>query len=106
MCVELITEIQLENPISRWTGNDVSGKWNTTLLKRTETRDLVLHWRRSARHPPRLVGFFRLHVEDLIASGYCRAMTCHKVRINLFHDNDGGIRLRLRRTDGGGLLLG
>ena len=100
-----ITESELRRPYSRWTGNDASGRWHTGRLNFSGTRDFVLHWRETAQAPPWFVGCFRLCLSGLVDAGHCK-LEGNKVRVTLYHDSDGMIRVRVRRADSGGVALG
>lgn len=103
--VAIITQEELQAPLSRCTGNDSSGNYYTTRLNRSPTRDFVLRWRKSRRHEPIQVGCCRLRIELLAAQNFCK-FEGDKVRATFFHDNDGIIRLRARRSEGGGIEIG
>lgn len=99
--IQSITEQDILPPHSKWNGNDASGSWHTGLLNPSITRDFTLTWKRSKSSPPHFVGHFRFHLNKLVASGHCYRHG-DKVRISLFHDADGGLRVRRSRagTDG------
>lgn len=103
--LEEIRENELGAVVSRQTGNDTSGRFLATLLKITKTRDLVLYWRKSKDIESVLVGCFRLFPENLIEMGYCRKEN-GKVRIILYHREDGWIWLCQGQHDANALRLG
>ena len=103
--VKRIEEEEQREPISRWTGNDASNRHHTGLLNPSESRDFVLRWKKSASdNHPGLIGFFRLRLEQLVAAGWCKREG-DKVRVTFYHDEEGVIRLRIRKADGGGILI-
>jgi len=103
--LEEIRENELGAVVSRQTGNDTSGRFLATLLKISKTRDLVLRWRKSKDNESVLVGYYRLYPENLIEMGYCRKEN-GKVRIILYHREDGWIWLSQRQYDANALRLG
>lgn len=105
--MKLIEEIQkpgLCGKLSRVTGNDTSGRHNTTVWVYTDTRDLVLMWRKSADTAALPVGVFRLDLKGLLKAGHCKVEGNggHKIRFNIYHDADRWLRVRVKRKDGGG----
>jgi hypothetical protein len=103
--VKEIEESELRKPISRWTGNDASRQHHTGLLNPSESRDFVLHWKKSAGdYHPELVGYFRLRLEQLVTAGWCKREG-DKIRVTFYHDQDGVIRLRVRRAEAGGIVI-
>ena len=48
--LEKIEEKELGAVVSRWTGNDDSNRFNVCKVNITDTRDLVLHWRKTKDH--------------------------------------------------------
>lgn len=103
--LEKIEEKELGAVVSRWTGNDASGYFNSALVNITDTRDLVLHWRKTKDHKPVFVGCFRMYPRNLIRAGHC-AEKGGKVRIILYHIENGDIRLSGHRHDPVALFLG
>ena len=49
---------ELRKPHSKWTDNDASGYFQTSLLKPSKTRDLTLSWQNDADHEPAFIGHF------------------------------------------------
>ena len=105
--MKLIKEIQkpgFEGKVSRVTGNDTSGRHNTTVWVYTDTRELVLKWRKSADTAEVPVGMFRLDLKGLLKAGHCKmeGNGRHKIRFNIYHDDDRWLRVRVKRKDSGG----
>jgi hypothetical protein len=93
--------------ISRITGNDDSAQHNTTVWVYTDTRDLVLKWRKSVDTEAVPVGIFLLDLRGLLAAGLCErtGKGGNKIRFNIYHDDDRWLRVRVKRRDGGGERL-
>lgn len=58
-----IAQSEVRKPLSRCTGNDASGSFYTILWNPSATRDLELHWKKSAGSSVVAVGIFRLRLE-------------------------------------------
>jgi hypothetical protein len=103
--VKRIEESEMREPISRWTGNDVSKRHHTGLLNPSPSRDFVLRWKKSAAdNDPELIGFFRLRLEQLVTAGWCKREG-DKIRVTFYHDENGVVRLRVRRNGDGGIAI-
>lgn len=105
--MKFIEEIQKPGSgakVSYVTGNDTSGRHNTTVWVYTDTRELVLKWRKSADTAKVPVGVFRLDLKGLLKAGHCKmeGQGGHKIRFNIYHDKDRWLRVRIKRKDRGG----
>lgn len=103
--VNRIKEGALRDPQSQCTGNDATNRFYTTKLNSSIERDFVLWWRKSAAHESVLVGIYRFQLEQLVEQGFCRRIG-DKIQVTFFHDSDGFIRLRNRRSDPQGYDVG
>ena len=105
--METIAQIALSEvrkPMSRCIGNDASGNFYTILWNPSATRDLKLHWKKSAGSTVVLVGIFRLRLEEWSKQGHCKREG-DKIRFTIWHDDDRWLRVRIHRADGGGLKV-
>lgn len=85
----MCSEAALSSP-RRWNGNDCSARnHNGAVPIAEDPLDIVLTWKESPRHQPRVVGAFRLHLQALLEAGFIRRDTrpAH-VRLRFFHDTD------------------
>lgn len=102
-----IPKADISGKVSHITGNDASNRHNTTVWIPTDSRDLVLKWRKSADTKPVMVGTFHLDLKGLILAGHCKlaGTTKSKIRFNIYHDKDRWLRVRDKRADGGGVEI-
>lgn len=91
----------------RWNGNDDTHRnHHATVLLAEDPFDLALSWKSSSEASPQFVGYYRFYLKALLAGGYIRRDTQpRKVRLRIFHDQDGSFYVE---TSHGGprLLIG
>jgi hypothetical protein len=102
--VPQIDQADVRKPLSRCTGNDASARFYTILWNPSATRDLKLHWKKSAGSKVVPVGIFRLRLEEWVKQGHCKREG-DKIRFTIWHDADRWLRVRIHRADGGGLEI-
>jgi hypothetical protein len=97
--IQHITKPEPRGKVSHITGNDTSRRHNTTLWIPTDTRDLVLKWRKSAETKPVTVGVFHLDLKGLLQGGHCKLVgkTKSKIRFNIYREDDRWLRVRDKR---------
>ena len=50
--------------------------------------DVVLHWKKSLAATPRLIGYFRLHLDQLCEHGYVGRQEDGQFRLRFYHAPD------------------
>jgi hypothetical protein len=102
--IEKIESLDQSQKTSRITGNDASRRHNTTVWVSTDTRTLVLKWRKSADSKAVSVGTFDLDLKNLVEQGHCKREG-QKIRFTIYHDDDRWLRVRIYRAQGVGVEL-
>lgn len=103
--INRIKEAELRDPRSHCTGNDATNRFYTTKLNPSIERDFMLLWRKFSADESVLVGCYRFQLEQLVEQGFCRRVG-DKIQVTFFHDSDGFIRVRNRRSDPHGYDVG
>jgi hypothetical protein len=76
----------------RWTGNDESRFQHHGVVALSESPlTIQLRWRVSAGRQVKLVGYFRLHLRELLDADLIRTEERGTVRLRSFHAGDGGV---------------
>jgi hypothetical protein len=91
----------------KWTGNDASNRHHHGLVNATEDPlNMVLRWRASASAPVQLVGYYRLHLNSLVAQGFLPLPRTGKIRLRFYHAPNGCIYIQRNKPSAPSLLVG
>lgn len=85
----LASEAHLSPKRRRWTGNDRTQRHHHGEVPAAQTTvDMVLKWKTGPRATPRLIGYFRLHLDQLCAQGYVGRQKDGQFRLRFYHGPD------------------
>ncbi len=101
MSGELFTRFGSESDLSPkhrvWNGNDDTDRNHHGLVPIGEQPfDICLNWKRSKSDEPKLIGYFRLNLENLCDAGFVDRKPANQVRLRFYHDTDNCIYVEIR----------
>jgi hypothetical protein len=98
---ELYTRFNSESDLDpkhrKWIGNDDTDRNHHGLVPIDEQPcDMALCWKNSKAGVAKLIGFYRLNLENLCGAGYVARKPGNQVRLRFYHDSDDCIYIEIK----------
>jgi hypothetical protein len=104
---KLYSETNLSSKPRKWIGNDDSQRHHHGLVTfDEEPLDIILKWKSSTTAPPKLIGYFRLYLQNLCDADYVSKPRNGKVRLRFYHASDDCIYIQSLINNAPALIIG